>query len=222
MSFNAVQGGQTFNNPAPPAAAAAAASAENVVVAPGPSRPIGSSGIVPQLQNIVATVNLDTKLDLKTIALHARNAEFNPKRFAAVIMRIREPKTTALIFGSGKMVVTGAKSEEQSRLAARKYARIIQKLGFAAKFLDFKIQNIVGSCDVKFPIRLEGLAFTHNLFSSYEPELFPGLIYRMQNPKIVLLIFVSGKIVLTGAKVRDEIYEAFDRIYPVLVDFRKP
>jgi len=92
------------------------------------------SGIVPTLQNIVATVNLSARLDLKTIALHARNAEYNPKRFAAVIMRIREPKTTALVFASGKMVVTGAKSEDDSRLASRKYARIIQKLGFNAKF----------------------------------------------------------------------------------------
>ncbi|KAL9064139.1 MAG: hypothetical protein Q9161_009077 [Pseudevernia consocians] len=181
----------------------------------------GVSGLVPTLQNIVATVNLDCRLDLKTIALHARNAEYNPKRFAAVIMRIREPKTTALIFASGKMVVTGAKSEDDSRLASRKYARIIQKLGFNAKFTDFKIQNIVGSCDIKFPIRLEGLASRHHHFSSYEPELFPGLIYRMIKPKIVLLIFVSGKIVLTGAKVREEIYQAFEMIYPVLNDFRK-
>ncbi|KAI5805198.1 putative RNA polymerase I and III transcription factor complex component Tbp [Geopyxis carbonaria] len=176
----------------------------------------GVSGIVPTLQNIVATVNLDCRLDLKTIALHARNAEYNPKRFAAVIMRIRDPKTTALIFASGKMVVTGAKSEDDSKLASRKYARIIQKLGFNAKFTDFKIQNIVGSCDIKFPIRLEGLASKHHHFSSYEPELFPGLIYRMIKPKIVLLIFVSGKIVLTGAKIREEIYNAFESIYPVL------
>ncbi|XXG65289.1 hypothetical protein AAC387_Pa05g3032 [Persea americana] len=173
------------------------------------------SGIVPTLQNLVSTVNLDCKLDLKAIALQARNAEYNPKRFAAVIMRIREPKTTALIFASGKMVCTGAKSEAQSKLAARKYARIIQKLSFPAKFKDFKIQNIVGSCDVKFPIRLEGLALTHSAFSSYEPEIFPGLIYRMKQPKIVLLIFVSGKIVLTGAKVRDETYTAFENIYPI-------
>ena len=131
-------------------------------------------------------------------------------------MRIRDPKTTALIFASGKMVVTGAKSEDDSKLASRKYARIIQKLGFNAKFTDFKIQNIVGSCDIKFPIRLEGLASKHHPFSSYEPELFPGLIYRMIKPKIVLLIFVSGKIVLTGAKVREEIYAAFEQIYPTL------
>ncbi|KAF8652723.1 hypothetical protein AX16_004222 [Volvariella volvacea WC 439] len=198
--------------PSPPAPTnAAAAPSTPAASTPVPATPApltleqqhitAVEGIVPTLQNIVATVNLDCRLDLKTIALHARNAEYNPKRFAAVIMRIRDPKTTALIFASGKMVVTGAKSEDDSRLASRKYARIVQKLGFDAKFSEFKIQNIVGSCDVKFPIRLEGLAYSHGQFSSYEPELFPGLIYRMIKPKVVLLIFVSGKIVLTGAKV---------------------
>uniref|UniRef100_A0A3B5M1D1 Uncharacterized protein n=1 Tax=Xiphophorus couchianus TaxID=32473 RepID=A0A3B5M1D1_9TELE len=123
-------------------------------------------------QNIVSTVNLGCPLDLKFIALQARNAEYNPKvRFAAVIMRIREPRTTALIFSSGKMVCTGAKSEEESRLAARKYARVVQKLGFPARFLDFKIQNMVASCDVCFPIRLEGLVLTHQQFSRYIYEL---------------------------------------------------
>lgn len=210
-------------------------------------------------RNIVSTVNLGCQLDLKRIALQARNAEYNPKRFAAVIMRIRNPRTTALIFGSGKMVCTGAKSEEDSLQAARRYARVIQKLGFPvrylfrylenklnffpnflqAKFRDFKIQNMVGSVDVKFPIRLEALVLKHYQFCSYEPELFPGLIYRMMQPKIVLLIFVSGKVVLTGkiqtnkfsslykidfvlgAKVRREIHEAFERIYPILKGFRK-
>ncbi|VDL94111.1 unnamed protein product [Schistocephalus solidus] len=189
-----------------------------------PSTPLHErdSGIPrPQLQNIVCTVYLGCKLDLKQIALKARNAEYNPKRFAAVIMRIREPRTTALIFSSGKMVCTGAKSEEQARLAARKYARIVQKLGFEAHFKEFKIQNMVGSCDVRFHIRLEGLGVSHEEFVTYEPEIFPGLIYRMTKPKIVILIFVSGKIVLTGAKVREEIYEAFDNIYPILKSLMK-
>lgn len=216
MSSSMVNVGGSSNSVPPPSIGPAT---------PAPMTPLtphsADPGIVPQLQNIVSTVNLNCKLDLKKIALQARNAEYNPKRFAAVIMRIREPRTTALIFSSGKMVCTGAKSEEDSRLAARKYARIIQKLGFPAKFLDFKIQNMVGSCDVKFPIRLEGLVLTHAAFTSYEPELFPGLIYRMVKPRIVLLIFVSGKVVLTGAKVRQEIYEAFDNIYPILKSFKK-
>jgi transcription initiation factor TFIID TATA-box-binding protein len=66
---------------------------------------------------------------------------------------------------------------------------------------------MVGTCDVGFPIRLEGIVFQHARFSSYEPELFPGLIYRMVSPKIVLLIFVSGKLVLTGGKTRKDIYQ---------------
>ncbi|KAL3150357.1 hypothetical protein ABBQ32_000199 [Trebouxia sp. C0010 RCD-2024] len=179
------------------------------------------SGIVPVLQNIVATVNLTCKLDLKHIALRARNAEYNPKRFAAVIIRIRDPKTTALVFASGKMVVTGAKSEQASLLAAKKFAKIIQSCENSISFTEFKLQNIVGSCDVKFPIRLEGLAFAHEKFCSYEPELFPGLIYRMLVPKVVLLIFVSGKVVLTGAKEKQQIYDAFENIYAVLKMFKK-
>ncbi|XP_037072855.1 TATA-box-binding protein-like [Pollicipes pollicipes] len=181
----------------------------------------GDPAIIPQMQNVVSTVNMLCALDLKQIAVRARNAEYNPKRFAAVIMRIREPRTTALVFASGKMVVTGARNEDDSRLAARKFARIIQRLGFPTKFANFTVQNIVGSCDVKFPIRLEGLLLTHSQFSSYEPELFPGLIYRMVQPRIVLLIFVSGKVVLTGAKLRQQIYDAFNNIYPILRSYKK-
>ena len=175
----------------------------------------------PKLQNIVSTVNLQCPLNLKQIALNARNAEYNPRRFAAVIMRLREPKTTALIFASGKMVCTGAKNEEASRIAARKFARIIQKLGNVVSFTNFKIQNIVGSSDVNFPIDLEHIANKHNHFCSYEPEVFPGLVYRMIEPKIVLLVFVSGKLVLTGAKRKVDIDTAFKRIYPVLLDAQK-
>ena len=112
------------------------------------------------------------------------------------------PDYTSRSISGPLRIILGAKSEQHSRLAARKYARVIQKLGFPAKFKDFKIQNMVGSVDVKFPIRLEKLVLSHSQFSSYEPELFPGLIYRMVKPRIVLLIFVSGKVVLTGAKHR--------------------
>ncbi|KAJ3523080.1 hypothetical protein NMY22_g11607 [Coprinellus aureogranulatus] len=131
--------------------------------------------IVPTLQTFVAAINQDCRLDVKTISLHGPNTEYNPKRSAAVIMRIREPKTTALIFASGKMVVTGAQSDDDSRLASR-------------------------NCGVKFLVRLEGLAYSHRQFSSYEPEIFPGLIYRMNEPKVVLLVFMSGKTVLTGCQ----------------------
>ena len=175
----------------------------------------------PQLQNIVSTADLCCKLELRKIALQAKNAEYNPKRFAAVIMRIRQPKTTALIFASGKMVCTGAKSEQDSRTAARTYAKMISKLGYNVKFTNFTIQNIVGSCGVNFNISLEGLYASNGKHCSYEPELFPGLIFKMVEPKIVLLIFVSGKIVLTGAKKKEQIYEGFKIIYNLLVKYKK-
>merc|ERR1712100_715254 len=152
------------------------------------------SGIVPTLQNIVSTVSLGCTLNLKDIALKARNAEYNPRRFAAVIMRIREPKTTALMFASGKMVCTGAKSEAMSQLAAKKYVRVVQKCGMPAEFQDFKVQNMVGSCDVQFPIRLEVLAHSHSIFCSYEPEIFPGLIYKMKSPRLFSLSLFPARL----------------------------
>lgn len=175
----------------------------------------------PTLQNIVSTVDLKCKLDLKTIALNARNTEYNPKRFAAAIMKIRNPKTTALIFSSGKMVCTGAKSEDASKKASKKYAKTIKNMGFDVRFTDFKVQNIVASADVGFAIRLESLSHKHADFCQYEPEIFPGLIYRIYQPKVVVLIFVSGKIVLTGAKTREQINEAYTSILPILQMHKK-
>jgi len=203
---------------APAAAAAAAAALPAPVPAPGgggaaaqqqqPSHtpslagsvletPNGLGGTcVIRIQNMSSTCNLGVRLDLKQIALKCRNTEFNPRRFAAVIMRLREPRATALIFASGKMCVTGTKSTHNSALAARKFAYIVERVGFKPQtYIDFKVQNIVGTADVGFPIRLEGLVYAHSTFCSFEPELFPGLIYRLVSPRVVFLIFVSGKIV---------------------------
>lgn len=155
------------------------------------------------------------------IANKARNAEYNPQRFQAVIIRIRDPRTTALIFHSGKLIVTGAKNEDDCHTAARKYVGIIQKIGFAAHFRNFRIQNITATCDMGFPIRLEGFLYKHAASSTYEPELFPGLVYRMKEPKVVLLIFVSGKVVITGAKAVDDLGDALQNIYDHLAEFRK-
>jgi transcription initiation factor TFIID TATA-box-binding protein len=182
-------------------------------------KPVDSVDI-PQIQNVVSTVDLCVALKLDDIIAKVRNAEYNPSRFAAIIMRIKDPKTTALIFSTGKIVCTGGKSEEESRLAARKYAKIIFKLGYKdIQFKDSKIQNIVGSIDVGFKIKLESLIAKHMLFCSYEPELFPGLIYRMIQPKVVFLIFFSGRIVLTGAKSKEDINVGFLQILPILKEF---
>ncbi|XP_014092977.1 TBP-related factor [Bactrocera oleae] len=174
-----------------------------------------------KLQNVVATVSVGCELNLQDINFRTRNSEYTPSRFHGVVMRMREPRCTALIFRTGKIICTGARNETEASLGARKFARILQKLGYPVKFVDFKLQNIVATVDLRFPIRLENLNQMHGQFSSYEPELFPGLIYRMVNPRMVLLIFVNGKIVFTGAKARKDIMECLEKIYPTLLSFRK-
>ena len=126
-----------------------------------------------------------------------------------------------MVFKTGKMIVTGAKTVASSELASKKYASIIRNAGFNARFENFAIQNMTASCDVGFPISLEGLLYAHAQFCTYEPELFPGLIYRMTDPKIVFLVFVSGKLVITGAKSEETLMEALQNMYPILLDFRK-
>lgn len=178
--------------------------------------PLAPNITYPQL------ADLGVRLDLKQIALRCRNTEFNPRRFAAVIMRLREPRATALVFASGKLVITGTKSSHNSSLATKKIAYILERVGFQPSgHIHFKVQNIVGTVDVGYPIRLEGVAFAHPTFSSYEPELFPGLIYRLVQPRVVLLIFVSGKVVITGAKTEEQLVEGLKKVYPILLEFRK-
>jgi transcription initiation factor TFIID TATA-box-binding protein len=174
----------------------------------------GEKKLLIRIQNMSSTANLGVRLDLKKIALKCRNTEFNPRRFGAVIMRLREPRATALIFHSGKMCVTGVKSTHNATLASQKFAYIIERVGFKCnEFMDFKVQNIVGTADVGFPIRLEGLVYAHSAFASYEPELFPGLIYRLVSPRVVFLIFVSGKVVITGAKKESDLLVEFKKTH---------
>jgi len=167
-----------------------------------------------RLVNIVATSSLGVKkLNLKKIALKHKFLEFNPQNFAAATLRIKNPKTTALIFASGKMVCTGASTERKSRLASRKYVHILQRVGIPVSFDNFKIQNIVAAASVGFTIRLQDIADAFGPYTSYEPELFPGLIFRSIEPKLVFLIFRSGKIVITGAKHNDEIKLTYQSLY---------
>ncbi|EDV30999.1 uncharacterized protein Dana_GF14757 [Drosophila ananassae] len=174
-----------------------------------------------RLQNIVATFSVNCELDLKAINSRTRNSEYSPKRFRGVIMRMHSPRCTALIFRTGKIICTGARNEIDADIGSRKFARILQKLGFPVKFMEYKLQNIVATVDLRFPIRLENLNQVHGQFSSYEPEMFPGLIYRMVKPRIVLLIFVNGKVVFTGAKSRKDIMDCLEAISPILLSFRK-
>ena len=191
----------------------------------------------PVIQNIVSTVDLGCPINLKEIALQAQNTQYFPNKFSGLIMRIKEPKATALIFSTGKMVCLGAKTEEESKNACRKFGKILKNLNYPISLKKFKIENIVSSCNVKFKIPLPKLSnhiikYLGAKRISYEPEVFPGLIYHYYNDidnnseenggksNIVFLIFSSGNIVIAGAKNRNEIYDKFDKLYPLLDKFR--
>lgn len=174
-----------------------------------------------ELQNVVATFNLGVDhLDLRAIALEKPFIEYNPQKFAAATLRIRHPRTTALAFASGNMVCTGAKTEIESRLAGRKYVRLLQKHGIPVSFRAFKIQNIVASAEVPHTLKLMELSRSYGPYVSYEPDLFPGLVFRTTEPKLVFLLFRSGKIVITGAKSRVEIEKTFKMLfYGIIVKY---
>ena len=142
--------------------------------------------------------------------------EYNPDQFPGLIFRLDSPKVTALIFKSGKMVITGAKSTEELIKAVKKIVRTLYKKGIIITSRPkIQIQNIVASANLYREVNLEKAAFLleNNM---YEPEQFPGLIYRMSEPQVVLLIFSSGKMVITGAKSEDEVEEAVRKIYKKL------
>lgn len=154
----------------------------------------------------MATANLGCTLNLHFIASKALNIEYKPSHFNPIIMRQKKPKTTALIFASGKIVITGAKSEADSKIATRRFARIIQKLGFPVKLSNFKMTNFVASANLGFKINFGKLCTEQRKFIDYEPELFPGVFHRN---KVTLILFTSGKIILTNAKSRQQIAEAY-------------
>ena len=180
----------------------------------------------------MCTVDLGCKLDLHYIASHTYNVEYNPAKFNPIIMRFREPlKFTTLIFASGKIVLTGIKNEDSSKKAARIVARKIQKLGFPARFLNFRITNIVASCQLNFKPKFTKFCKQNIKFSEYVPEIFPGLIYRtkvvykfkLKRPQsapslpsipksygVTIIVFKLGKVIITNAKTFAQIDKAYN------------
>ena len=169
--------------------------------------------------NVVASVTLDQKINLLDIMKVFRNVEYNPKRFPGLVFRLKRPKTATLIFSTGKMVCTGAKSEKIARSAVHKVVRELKDKGIVIlNRPKIVIQNMVASGNLHGKIDLEVAAdVLDNVM--YEPEQFPGLIYRMQDPKTVLLLFASGKLVCTGAKSAEMVYESVAKVFGVLRDY---
>lgn len=169
-----------------------------------------------QIENIVATVILEHPLDLSLIESRLPDVDYNPDQFPGLVYRLDQPKVTALIFKSGKMVVTGAKSVNQLVFAVKKILKTIINKGIPIHGKpQIQIQNIVASANLGAMIDLEKAALALPT-SMYEPEQFPGLIYRMNKPVVVLLIFSSGKMVITGAKREEEVERAVNVIYETL------
>ena len=168
----------------------------------------------------MASVQLGVIIDIRDLSFKIRNAEYNPRKVNAIVLRFRYPRGTALLYTSGRVVVSGCKSEEDSRICSKKVAKIVSKSGYNAGYSNYTIENMICSGDVRFPIRLEMLASEHRADTSYEPELSPGLTYRMHEPKVSMIIYVSGKIVFSGGRSRDMVRDAYERIYPLLYTFQ--
>ncbi|MGC8597200.1 MAG: TATA-box-binding protein [Thermocladium sp.] len=171
-----------------------------------------------RIENIVATVNLGVDLNLEMLAEKLPAAEYNPEQFPGLILRLQKPKISALIFRTGNMVCTGAKSEDELKRAIKSLIKILNEYGAEIPMNpDIQVQNIVASGNLHAEVDIERSALMLEN-SMYEPEQFPGLIYRMGDPKVVLLIFSSGKIVCTGAKRDLQVKEAIVKLYDKLKD----
>jgi len=166
--------------------------------------------------NVVSSASIDQKMDLMEIDKKFPETEYNPEQFPGLVFRLTVPKTATLIFRTGKMVCTGAKSEELSIKAVN---TVVQKLRKAKikvkKDAIISVQNIVSSISLGGKIHLEKAAKTLPR-SMYEPEQFPGLIHRMVDPKTVILLFASGKLVCTGAKKESEVYRSVHNLHSLL------
>lgn len=164
----------------------------------------------------MASATLNQRIDLNAVVKGYPGVEYRPEQFPGLVFRLKRPKTATLIFNSGKMVCTGAKSEKESKRAVMKVVRELKKSGIIIIGKpELKIQNIVASANLAGLIDLERSAYTLGR-TMYEPEQFPGLIYRMDDPKVVILLFASGKLVCTGAKKEENVYAAVTKLHETL------
>jgi transcription initiation factor TFIID TATA-box-binding protein len=166
--------------------------------------------------NVVASASVDQKIDLNDITKKFPDTEYNPDQFPGLVFRLQNPKTATLIFRTGKMVCTGGKSEEMAITAVNTVVQKLRKGGIKVKKdAEITVQNIVASINLGGKVHLEKAARTLPR-SMYEPEQFPGLIHRMLDPKTVILIFSSGKLVCTGAKNESDVFRSVHNLHALL------
>jgi len=168
------------------------------------------------IQNVVALATLNQKVDLNAVVKAYPSVEYRPEQFPGLVFRLKRPKTGTLIFSSGKMVCTGAKSEKESRSAIMRVVKELKKGGIIILSKpDVKVVNMVASASLGGKVDLEKAVTTLGK-AIYEPEQFPGLIYRMDEPKVVILIFATGNLVCTRAKKEQDVYDAVHKIHAIL------
>jgi transcription initiation factor TFIID TATA-box-binding protein len=172
-----------------------------------------------KIENVVGTVVLEIqdKIDLNKIARKYFDVEYNPERFPGLVMRIKKPKATILLFSTGKMVITGLRKASQAESVTTQALEKIKSCDIDVKNPQITIQNIVASGDLNCLVDLNMGAVIME-YSMYEPEVFPGLIYRMQEPRAVFLIFSTGRIVCTGAKNKEAVAKAVEKLYHEIRD----
>jgi transcription initiation factor TFIID TATA-box-binding protein len=168
------------------------------------------------VENIVASTSFADKLDLDAIAQSLEEAEYEPEQFPGLVYRLNNPKTATLLFRSGKANCTGAKNIEDVRKTVDIIAEKLRKMGidvYKNKDLEIVIQNIVAISDLGTELNLNEVAMGLGLENvEYEPEQFPGLVYRIKEPKVAMLLFGSGKIVCTGARETKDVSIAVDKL----------
>jgi transcription initiation factor TFIID TATA-box-binding protein len=153
-----------------------------------------------EIENVVASTALGQKFDLGLITVAIDKVEYEPEQFPGLVYHLDEPKAAALIFGSGKIVCTGAKSIEEAKIAIEKIVEKIKEAGVNITGKpEVMVQNVVATANLNAELNLDAIAIGFDN-TEYEPEQFPGLVYRMKDPKVVLLLFGSGKIVCTGRR----------------------
>ena len=162
------------------------------------------------IENVVASTKLAEEFDLYKIEVELEGAVYNKKKFPGLVYRVKVPKAAFLIFTTGKVVCTGSKNVEDVRTVITTLAQTLKSIGFEKINLEpeIHVQNVVASADLKTDLNLNAIALGLGLENiEYEPEQFPGLIYRIKQPKVVVLIFGSGKLVITGGKTPEECEE---------------
>lgn len=173
-------------------------------------KPIGKREI--KVVNIVVSTSLKHDIPLEKMAATLSNTEYNPEQFPGLVIRIKEPKTSALIFSSGKVVCTGARSMDKVHESIKKIIKSLEKINIKIKIEpEVKIQNIVASGTVGMALNLNVLAMKLPN-TEYEPEQFPGLVYKLMEAKATFLLFSNGKVVCTGTKSEQEVENALDML----------